>query len=200
MPNFNFPGQKGGMFCSQHKSEGMVDIKHKRCAQEGCNKRPSFNYTGEMRALFCGPHKLEGMVNVDQERRSCNRGEPSALLALFRAKYVRCLTFRHIQNCCFRLDVIQVRGDQIRPYAEAVVSSRHPSSQRACNRCLFELPCSCLGRLLLSHCVGCWHISPADLCSVELLLGCLQPSLRTDLCRTRSGSARGTLRKRWATL
>ncbi len=53
----------------------MIDIKHKRCVAEECNKRPSFNYTGEMRALYCGPHKLEGMVNVDQERRTCNRGQ-----------------------------------------------------------------------------------------------------------------------------
>ena len=46
MPNFNFPGEKGGIFCAQHKSDGMVDIKHKRCVEPGCNKRPSFNYTG----------------------------------------------------------------------------------------------------------------------------------------------------------
>jgi hypothetical protein len=78
MPNFNFPGEKGGVYCSAHKLEGMIDIKHKRCLAPNCNKRPSFNYTGEMRALYCGPHKLEGMVNVDQERRSCNRGEPPA--------------------------------------------------------------------------------------------------------------------------
>ena len=49
MPNFNFPGEKGGIFCAQHKAEGMVDIKHKRCVEPGCSKRPSFNYTG---ALF----------------------------------------------------------------------------------------------------------------------------------------------------
>lgn len=47
MPNFNFPGEKGGIFCAQHKAEGMVDIKHKRCVEPGCNKRPSFNYTGK---------------------------------------------------------------------------------------------------------------------------------------------------------
>lgn len=46
MPNFNFPGEKGGIFCAQHKAEGMVDIKHKRCVEPGCSKRPSFNYTG----------------------------------------------------------------------------------------------------------------------------------------------------------
>lgn len=90
MPNFNFPGEKGGIFCSQHKSEGMIDIKHKRCAHEACNKRPSFNYTGEMRALYCGPHKLDGMVNVDQERRSCNRGEQFLLYPSFAGPRAAC--------------------------------------------------------------------------------------------------------------
>ena len=46
MPNFNFPGEKGGIFCAQHKADGMVDIKHKRCVEPGCTKRPSFNYSG----------------------------------------------------------------------------------------------------------------------------------------------------------
>ncbi len=46
MPNFNFPGEKGGIFCAQHKADGMVDIKHKRCVEPGCSKRPSFNYSG----------------------------------------------------------------------------------------------------------------------------------------------------------
>lgn len=46
MPNFNFPGEKGGIFCAQHKTEGMIDIKHKRCVEPGCSKRPSFNFTG----------------------------------------------------------------------------------------------------------------------------------------------------------
>ena len=48
MPNFNFPGEKGGIFCAQHKAEGMVDIKHKRCVEPGCSKRPSFNFTGAL--------------------------------------------------------------------------------------------------------------------------------------------------------
>ncbi len=46
MPNFNFAGEKGGLYCSQHKQEGMIDIKHKRCMHPDCPKRPSFNYTG----------------------------------------------------------------------------------------------------------------------------------------------------------
>jgi len=54
----------------------QVDVKHKRCVHDTCQKRPSFNFSGETRALYCGPHRLPGMVNVDQERRRVNRGAP----------------------------------------------------------------------------------------------------------------------------
>lgn len=53
MPNFNFAGEKGGLYCSQHKQEGMIDIKHKRCVFPDCSKRPSFNYTGAAAYLCC---------------------------------------------------------------------------------------------------------------------------------------------------
>jgi hypothetical protein len=56
----------------------QVDVKHKRCVHDTCQKRPSFNFSGETRALYCGPHRLPGMVNVDQERRRVNRGAPRA--------------------------------------------------------------------------------------------------------------------------
>lgn len=52
MPNFNFAGEKGGLYCSQHKQDGMIDIKHKRCMFPDCTKRPSFNYTGAAAPLF----------------------------------------------------------------------------------------------------------------------------------------------------
>ena len=42
----------------------MIDIKSKRCIQEGCKIRPAFNNEYETKALYCSSHKLEGMVNV----------------------------------------------------------------------------------------------------------------------------------------
>ena len=37
---------------TKHKSEGMVDVKNRRCSFNGCSKRPDFNYEGETKGLF----------------------------------------------------------------------------------------------------------------------------------------------------
>jgi hypothetical protein len=37
--------------------EGMVDVKSRRCAAEGCNKYPAFNVPGESTARYCGDHR-----------------------------------------------------------------------------------------------------------------------------------------------
>ena len=36
---------------------GMVDVKSRRCAAEGCNKYPAFNVPGESTARYCGDHR-----------------------------------------------------------------------------------------------------------------------------------------------
>ena len=63
-PNFNKPGETIGIFCKEHKEEDMIDIKHKRCAREGCTKWPGFNVPGEKAGKFCKKHKLDGMTSV----------------------------------------------------------------------------------------------------------------------------------------
>ena len=64
-PNFNVRGATKGIFCAEHKQEGMIDVKNKTCEHPaGCEKRPTFNTRGETRGLFCADHKLLGMVNV----------------------------------------------------------------------------------------------------------------------------------------
>jgi hypothetical protein len=64
-PNFNHPGQTGGKFCSEHKREGMVDVRSKRCAHDGCTSTSRvFNHPGETKGMFCGEHKEPGMVDV----------------------------------------------------------------------------------------------------------------------------------------
>lgn len=66
-PGYNFPGESTtGKYCSQHKLEGMVDVKHKPCQFEGCSKRPYFNYQGETHGVLCNEHKQPGMINVGQ--------------------------------------------------------------------------------------------------------------------------------------
>jgi plastocyanin len=68
-PRFNTAGEKA-LFCSQHKSPGMVNVKDKTCAYHDCNVRPSFNTAGE-KALFCSQHKSPGMVDV--KSKTCDR-------------------------------------------------------------------------------------------------------------------------------
>ena len=37
-----------GLYCSPHKQPGMVNVKQKHCAFEGCTNRPSFNFPGHV--------------------------------------------------------------------------------------------------------------------------------------------------------
>ena len=43
----------------------MVDVRNKRCDQEGCNSlNPVFNVAGSSRGRFCAAHKEPGMVDM----------------------------------------------------------------------------------------------------------------------------------------
>lgn len=42
IPSFNYQGEKIGIYCNDHKKDGMVDVKNKKCIK--CGKIPSFNY------------------------------------------------------------------------------------------------------------------------------------------------------------
>ena len=44
-----------------------MNVKHRRCAESGCNTRPAFNWKGEEKGSFCNKHKEKGMVNVDKK-------------------------------------------------------------------------------------------------------------------------------------
>ncbi|CAM9316725.1 unnamed protein product [Discosporangium mesarthrocarpum] len=46
----------------------MINIKGRRCRQEGCKKRPGFAPQGETKGAFCAAHKLPGMVDVVSRR------------------------------------------------------------------------------------------------------------------------------------
>lgn len=60
---FNKPTEKTGKFCSTHKEPDMINVKDKRCIEEGCCQRPSFNILGG-KPIYCGTHKKEEMLNV----------------------------------------------------------------------------------------------------------------------------------------
>ena len=64
---YNFLGADGS-YCPEHRLEGMIDIKHKKCEHPDCETRPTYNLPGETKAKFCNEHKLEGMVNIVSKR------------------------------------------------------------------------------------------------------------------------------------
>jgi hypothetical protein len=55
-----------GLYCSKHKLDGMVDVKHERCLL--CEKRPNYNYKNETKTLYCVTHKKDGMIDVVNKR------------------------------------------------------------------------------------------------------------------------------------
>lgn len=62
-PSFSVDGSNNSEFCSEHKEDGMVDVKNKRCCQLGCNTYPSFAVDGSTRE-FCSKHKRDGMLHL----------------------------------------------------------------------------------------------------------------------------------------
>lgn len=44
-----------------------MNVKHRRCAETGCNTRPAFNWKGEEKGAYCNKHKEKGMINVDKK-------------------------------------------------------------------------------------------------------------------------------------
>ena len=64
---FNVEGETKAIYCSKHKKENMIDIKHKKCLE--CKSKPSFNVEGETTGIYCAKHKKENMVNVVEKRK-----------------------------------------------------------------------------------------------------------------------------------
>ena len=42
-PIFNLSHETKGLYCSEHKKEGMIDVKHNKCTYNGCNNRANYN-------------------------------------------------------------------------------------------------------------------------------------------------------------
>jgi hypothetical protein len=65
-PAYNFEGETKGIYCNDHKLDGMVDVKHKRCLL--CKKRPNFNFENETKGIYCKDHKKDGMIDIKNKR------------------------------------------------------------------------------------------------------------------------------------
>ena len=65
--SYGIEGQKA-THCSKHALDGMVDVKHPRCAEPGCDTQPTCNVPGEKVRIYCCKHALDGMVDIVHSR------------------------------------------------------------------------------------------------------------------------------------
>ena len=61
---YNFQGVKPAIYCGEHKSPGMINIRSKRCIAKDCITRPYYNFEGQTEGIYCQSHKQAGMINV----------------------------------------------------------------------------------------------------------------------------------------
>ena len=73
-PIYNLPGEMKPICCAKCKTDGMVDVVHKRCP---CGKQPNFNVPGEKVAICCKECKTDVMVDVVNKRCPCGSLSPS---------------------------------------------------------------------------------------------------------------------------
>jgi hypothetical protein len=76
-PAYNFDGEKSGRFCKQHKEDGMVLVKGKKCENVQCTKKAAFNFESEAKAKFCKDHIEKDMVNIKSRKCEKCRKKPS---------------------------------------------------------------------------------------------------------------------------
>lgn len=66
-PTFAAPGEKP-RFCSKHKSEGHVNVRHKLCRHPGCKLVPTYGAKGTRVPVACLEHSSVDMVDIKRER------------------------------------------------------------------------------------------------------------------------------------
>jgi len=62
---FNFPNEKKGLYCYDHKKGLMINIYSKKCLK--CGKRAIFNFENESKGLFCADHKTSEMIDFNKK-------------------------------------------------------------------------------------------------------------------------------------
>ena len=73
LPNFNVEGLNA-KFCSECKTDEMVDVKHKKCL---CgNSQPTYNYKNLV-AKYCITCKLDEMIDVKHKLCKCGKVRPT---------------------------------------------------------------------------------------------------------------------------
>lgn len=68
IPIYNYPNEKKGEYCIEHKLEGMINVTGKRCESLECNIIAQFNFEGETIGKYCSKHRLESMIDIKHSR------------------------------------------------------------------------------------------------------------------------------------
>jgi hypothetical protein len=66
--SYNYEGETKQLYCSEHKKDGMINMKNKRCKYLNCKIIPNYNYHDEKIAIFCSSHKKDGMIDIKHKR------------------------------------------------------------------------------------------------------------------------------------
>ena len=75
-PHFGAEGEKA-RFCGRHKTDGMVNVKHRRCQQPGCRRERLFTDDPNTKPLYCSLHLAYEQRGIDP--RSCDLDLPPGL-------------------------------------------------------------------------------------------------------------------------
>ena len=82
-PNFNYEGLNA-RFCSECKTNDMVDVKHKKCF---CKKsQPIYNFK-DLKAEYCASCKLDDMIDVKHNLCKCGKVRPHFNYEGLKAEY-----------------------------------------------------------------------------------------------------------------
>ncbi len=92
---FAFDKDDTQRWCKGHAKDGMVNVRDKQCAADGCDKQPNFAMPGE-KAIVCWGHIEEGMINVVSKRCAADGCEKHPSYALPGEKAIVC--WDHIEE------------------------------------------------------------------------------------------------------
>ena len=61
---YNIPTEVKRLYCGEHKTNIMINVKVKRCIEIGCMSYRVYNYPLETKPLYCNLHKKDNMINI----------------------------------------------------------------------------------------------------------------------------------------
>jgi hypothetical protein len=74
--SYNVAGMKKGIYCNEHKLEGMINVRDKKCKETGCNMIPTFNFIIE-EIKYCNDHCPDSNLVKKRQCKYCDINEES---------------------------------------------------------------------------------------------------------------------------